>query len=676
MKKKLFIIVPVIVAILVFFGLYIYLNYEDDVTSLTVLEKKWIEENKASKINLEVVNDIPIYSSNGEGVIFNFIEDFQKDTDMSFNMIPYMKDSASTGNDYKIRILSNETNLTKNDILLFEDGYIAISKNEVRYNDITDFNNLVIGVFSEDVGDLSYYLKTGKDLTFKTYANITEMITALNDGTLETIIIPQTLYLDEVLGSNYFINYYFTEMNKKVVLTLKDGNTKLNTIVKKYYNNWKKNKYVEEYNEAYLSYYVKMKDISDKKEADLIGKTYTYGYVENPPYEVTNDDVVSGIAGEYISRIKRLTNIEVKYKKYKNLNELKKAISNKEVDIYFDYYNYDNENYTSTTSTFIEKYVILTKKESGTTVNSFESLKNQKVSILSNNILFNYFEDNSKAKLNNVSKINDLTKDTDIIVVDNELYSYYNSSKFKNYELAYSNYITKDYEFKINKENDDFYELFNYIITTNSYYNYRNLGLSSINLSLIEKTTFQELYLIVLAAVLTPMVIAGLVIFMLNNKKKIKEVKKEDRRKYTDILTSLKNRNYLNVSMPKWDENKVYPQAIAVVDLNNVKYVNDNYGHEKGDSLIVAAASVLVNTQLENSEIIRTDGNEFLIYLVGYSEKQTETYTKKLTKELKNLPYGFGAAIGYSMIMDDIKTIDDAINEAVLDMRTNKEENK
>ena len=154
------------------------------------------------------------------------------------------------------------------------------------------------------------------------------------------------------------------------------------------------------------------------------------------------------------------------------------------------------------------------------------------------------------------------------------------------------------------------------------------------------------------------------------------KVKKEDRRKYTDMLTSLKNRNYLNLNIKTWNESTKYPQAVVIIDLNNVKYVNDNYGHEAGDKLIIKAASVLVSTQLENSEIIRTDGNEFLIYLVGYSEKQVSTYTSKLTKELKTLPYGFGAALGYSMIVDEIKTIDDAINEATLEMRTDKEDYK
>lgn len=222
----------------------------------------------------------------------------------------------------------------------------------------------------------------------------------------------------------------------------------------------------------------------------------------------------------------------------------------------------------------------------------------------------------------------------------------------------------------------DFRELFSYIIMTNSYYNYRISGLNSLNLSLLERTSFEELYLIILGIILLPLLILTAIYIILKRKKKVKEVKKEDRRKYTDILTSLKNRNYLNLNMKTWEESKVYPQAVVIVDLNNVKYVNDNYGHEAGDQLITTAASILVNTQLENSEIIRTDGNEFLVYLVGYSEKQVDTYCKKLNKELKELPHGFGAATGFSMITDDIKTIDDAINEATLEMRTNKEKIK
>ena len=105
-----------------------------------------------------------------------------------------------------------------------------------------------------------------------------------------------------------------------------------------------------------------------------------------------------------------------------------------------------------------------------------------------------------------------------------------------------------------------------------------------------------------------------------------------------------------------------------------VRNINDTLGYEQGDAQIKAAANVLIKTQLDNTDIMRTDGNEYLIYLVGYQEKQVVSYIRKLYKEFKNLPYEHGAAIGYSMITNDMKTIEDSINESVEDMRIKKEE--
>ena len=93
----------------------------------------------------------------------------------------------------------------------------------------------------------------------------------------------------------------------------------------------------------------------------------------------------------------------------------------------------------------------------------------------------------------------------------------------------------------------------------------------------------------------------------------------------------------------------------------------------EGDKQIQSFANILIKTQLDNTEIMRTDGNEFIIYMVGYNEKQVLSYIKKLNKEIKSLPHDKGASIGFSMIEDDIKLIDDAINEATEVMKKNKE---
>ena len=539
--------------------------------------------------------------------------------------------------------------------------------------------NKTIGVFTEDSEDISYYLKSGTNLSYKSYETITDLYKALDDETVNMIIIPNIMYLDYVIENDkYSINYFFTEYQKQIVLTLSKDNDELNKIVTKYYNKWRQTKYVEEYNEAYLAYYLEKNQLSAKEKSNLVSKTYTYGYVEKEPYELKVHGKLAGIAGEYINRMSRLGNIEFKYKKYDTKEDLEKAIEKEEVDIYFDYYNYTNDNYVPTVSTFVEDYVVLGKQEDNHVINSFESLKDQTIVMLKGDSLHSYFSTNSKAKIkpyNSIDKMIDNAK-SNVLVVDYEIYSYYQNSKFKDFKLLYKDTMMNDYKFMVNKKNEEFYNLFNYIINTNSYYNYRNTGIANLHASILEDSTFEQVYTIILAIIFIPLIVLVVTYLVIKKKKEVKKIKTTDRHKYTDMLTSLKNRNYLNAKMSEWESSKVFPQAIVMVDLNNVKYVNDNYGHEEGDQLIIKAAGILVNTQLENSEVIRTDGNEFLIYLVGYSDRQISTYTKKLEKEMKSLPHEFGAAVGYSMITDEIKTLDDAINEATLEMITSKEEYK
>lgn len=681
MKKKWLIILPIVVALIIFVGLYCYFNNEDQ-NSFTIAENKWIKNNLSTIIDFDILNDYPVFGENG--VFRTFINDFSEDTGFEFNIVPYLKETELTSTGYRFRILNSQDKLSENDLLLQEDVYVLIGKDSGRINRTSEIGSKTIGVLTDDSDEVIYYLKSSSEIKYKTYEESEKLFTDYNNNVIDMIIVPNTMYLNKtLLADGYNIKYVFTELSKKIVLTLADNenNEKMNNIVKKYFNNWKEKYYVKTYNENLLNYYISAYEINDKEKTEFLTKTYVYGYVENYPYEVEDKKELSGIAAEYINRMSRLANSDfLTFKKYETLEDLKKAINSGEIDIYFNYYDYEDSKYNATISPFIEKYVVLAKLEDKYVVNSFESMRGQKVSIVENNAVYNYFKDNSKASLVPFKNLEEMLNKSDgnLIVIDKEIYSYYKNNKLKNYEVLYESTITNDYKFMIKNDstNSVFYKVFNYVIGTNSYYNYRNTGINSLHLSILEKSTFEELYVVLLTIILLPIAILIIFYALFKKSKKIKQVKKEERRKYTDMLTSLKNRNYLNRNMKIWNESQKYPQSIIVIDLNNVKYVNDNYGHEQGDKLIVGAASILINTQLENSEIIRSDGNEFLIYLVGYSEQQISTYAKKLTKEFKNLPYGFGAAIGYSMIVDEIKTIDDAINEATLEMRKDKEEYK
>ena len=672
MKNKKLILIIFGIAIIVFIGLYLVINYNEP-NVLNSDDKKWISNNGGKVIDIDVINDIPVYANNGKGVIFDFLNYVTEKTNLEFNKIPYLKGSTNLNSKYKVEIVDGSNKLTSNQLLIYTDSYVSVEKNERNINSVNDFSGLTIGLLVEDVNIVNYYLTNVSSVKIKSFETITSLLEALDNNEVNTVILPHMMNLDKTISGEYHINYFFSNISKNIVLTCDSNNKELNSILTKTYNQWFDNEYVSDYNKILLDYYISMRNINDKTRADLLSKTYVYGYVENYPYEFTMAGNMEGIAIEYIKRIVRLTDIDITYQKYESIEKLREGINKGEVDIYFDYFGLQDSKYLKSKSVFIENFVVLGKgyKE---IIENLESLKGKNISTIKDNYLGVYLKDNTKANVAEKS-LNELVDD-ELIVIDKEVYNYYRNNKFKNYEVLYNGIMNNNYSFMIKSNNDSFFNLFDYFINTNSYYNYRNSAYASFNGSIFDKVTFEELYLIILGIILVPIIGAIIFYVLVKNKRKLKIMRKDDRKRYTDMMTSLKNRNYLNLNIEKWNQNKVYPQSIIIIDLNNTKYINDNYGRDKGDLLITRASSILINTQLENSEIIRSDGNEFLIYMIGYNENQVDIYTKKLSKSLNELPYGFGAAIGYSMITDNIKTIDDAINEATLAMESDKESYK
>ena len=670
-KKLVFIIIGI--AIVIFLALYIIINYTEP-NILDSDDKKWIADNGGKVVDINIVNDIPVYANNGNGVIFDYLDYVKKETNLDFNKIPYLKGGNNYTSKYRFEIIDGSVKLTSNQLLFFTDSYIAVEKSERKINGLNDFKNQLIGLVKDDNNSVTYYLENIENVKFKNYDDMDSLFKGLDDKEVNVIIFPNMINLERTIKGDYYVNYFFNNISKNIVLTLDESNPGLNSILTKTYNSWFNKNYVSDYNKTLLNYYVNMRNISDKTKADLLSKTYVYGYVENYPYEFSMAGQMEGIAIEYIKRIVRLTDIDIKYQKYDDVEKLKAGIEKGDIDIYFDYFNSQNSKYLKSKAVFADKYVVLGKNNKYA-VDNLESLRGKDVGTLSNYYLTDYIKANAKANIIEKNSINDLC-DIDLIVIDSEIYSYYANDKLSKYELLYSDIMSNNYTFMVKSTNDSFFDMFTYFINTNSYANYRNSAYESMNGSIFDKVSFEELYLIVLAIILVPIITFIVIRILLKNKRKIRIMRRDDRKKYTDMMTSLKNRNYLNLNIDKWNQNKVYPQAIMVIDLNNTKYINDNYGREKGDLLIVRASSILINTQLENSEIIRSDGNEFLIYMIGYNENQVDIYAKKLSKLLSELPYGFGAAIGYSMIVDNIKTIDDAINEATIAMESDKESYK
>ena len=130
-NKKFWIIAIVILVVLIGGSLIYYFTKEDE-NSLTVTEREWIENNKNNLIDLSIPSDTPVLSSDGEGVIFDFLNDLEEDTGLEFNKLSYSEDKDPSS-DYAITVTNS---VTDDDILIYPGhGRNSILGEEKKYFD-------------------------------------------------------------------------------------------------------------------------------------------------------------------------------------------------------------------------------------------------------------------------------------------------------------------------------------------------------------------------------------------------------------------------------------------------------------------------------------------------------------------------------------------------------------
>lgn len=675
-KKILFILIPIIIAVIIIF-IATSINKKNDKNGVfSVLEKRWIEKNQSKVIDVSVINDLPIFGEDGEGVFFDFLNDFTKENKIEFNMLPYSLEKTPTSKEYSFET-SKKSKVSSNELLFYSDNYVLISKDNNKVKNFSDLKNTTIGALESDLNMIKSYLSDDEDVIFNSYVDINSIIKAINNNDILYAVVPKNLYIDQIFENNYYIVYDIPEITTNYIFKVNGDNSVLNSILKKYYIRWSKNKLDKSYNDRLFDLYFDKKKIDDVTKADFLSKEYTYGFVKNLPYESKVNDQFIGYNSEILDEFAKRMGISFKVKEYGSVKALTKALNDGKVDVAFNYYNYsdlDKKNFDSTFSPYQEKVVVLTSNNNvETSVSSLKGLKGMDVIMIDDkisNYLKNRLEVSIKTYRNAKSLFNNMN-DNSVVVLDYNLYNYYRNTDLKDYKIIYEEDIDTEYNFiTLNtNRNKAFNGLFKYYVSTldSGLYQAR----AYVKLQSDNKLVDMK-YIYVL--ILTFVIIFVLTLYF-KKEKSINTIKKSEKIKYVDHLTSLKNRNYLNQNYQKWQNNKIYPQAIIIIELNKIGHINDVYGHEEGDMVIKKAANILINNQLEQSDIVRTNGDEFLIYMVGYEETKVIAYMRKLYKEFKTLPYNFGVLLGYSMIQDDIKTIDDAMNEAVLEIKTSKEMN-
>jgi len=151
----------------------------------------------------------------------------------------------------------------------------------------------------------------------------------------------------------------------------------------------------------------------------------------------------------------------------------------------------------------------------------------------------------------------------------------------------------------------------------------------------------------------------------------------------TDPLTHLLNRRYIHFHLKKimaGIARRKSHGAVLLLDLDNFKAINDQYGHDAGDKVLVETAQRLLLRVREEDVVGRLGGDEFVIIINELNPNKNKAYdlTLQITQQLQNLlskdiiyndlQLNISISIGVRLIEPDAEKMEKIIKEADIAM--------
>ena len=119
--------------------------------------------------------------------------------------------------------------------------------------------------------------------------------------------------------------------------------------------------------------------------------------------------------------------------------------------------------------------------------------------------------------------------------------------------------------------------------------------------------------------------------FVLEEMERRRLIRDLERSSYTDLLTGLQNRNSYIKMLDRLSEQTLRSLGVIYIDINGMKKINDNNGHEYGDRVIKKVADTLKSHV--GCEAYRVGGDEFTVLCVDIDEKDFNMLTERLIRD-------------------------------------------
>jgi len=144
----------------------------------------------------------------------------------------------------------------------------------------------------------------------------------------------------------------------------------------------------------------------------------------------------------------------------------------------------------------------------------------------------------------------------------------------------------------------------------------------------------------------------------------------------TDALTGLLNRLYLDERLPeeiRRSNREGFPMSFMMIDVDDFKSYNDNFGHAEGDKALQLVASCLKDTLRGGDTAARYGGEEFSILLPQTTSDKAAAIGERIREKVASTEFpnrqitisvGVASCPNICMAQEIIKWADDALYEA------------
>lgn len=172
-------------------------------------------------------------------------------------------------------------------------------------------------------------------------------------------------------------------------------------------------------------------------------------------------------------------------------------------------------------------------------------------------------------------------------------------------------------------------------------------------------------------------IFSSVVIYFLVKKEIEKRTKMWEYYATHDSMTGCYNRRAGLEKLEEIIKNNLHQVTIVYADLNNLKYINDNFGHAEGDKAIIKSAKIFKKNIRKDDFVIRLGGDEFLLVLNQCNENMAQSIIERINNYIKQAndnedSVRLSVSFGVALYSEKYSTVNDFISEADKRMYENK----